>query len=83
MTIRALGVRRGPLNDRRKTLLDTLQANFVLAYALPPAQAALLTEEVQLARDVLHRAAEDAGEYAAMVRAAIPRWEKQHGVRAC
>ena len=76
-TIRALGLKRGPLNERRKDRLELLQRVFLVAYVLPSGGA-----EVQSARDVLRRALEDAGEYAAMVRAAIPRWEQQYGVRA-
>jgi uncharacterized protein (TIGR02646 family) len=81
-TIRALGLRRGPLNDARKERLDALRGNFVLAYTLSPEEAATLVEEVRLARDVLRRALEDGGEFVAMVRAALPRWERQYGVRA-
>ncbi len=81
-TIEALGLKRGPLNEKRKDRLEELRGNFVLAYALSPEQAAMLAEEVGLARDVLRRALEDGGEFAAMVRAALPRWERQYGVRA-
>jgi len=81
-TIQALGLKRTPLTERRKDLLDALRANFVIAHALSPTESAVLIEEVRDARDVLRRAVADAGEFAAMVRAAIPVWEKEYGVRA-
>jgi uncharacterized protein (TIGR02646 family) len=80
-TIRALGLSRKPLQDKRRERLESLQMVFVVAYALAPQPPARLPEDVQLARDLLRRAVSDAGEYAAMVRAAIPRWEKKYGVR--
>ncbi len=80
-TIRALGLTRPPLQEKRKERLDLLRASFVLAYALAPEEAAALHNEVQLARDLLRRAISDAGEYAAMVRAAIPQWEMHYGVQ--
>ena len=40
-----------------------------------------MPQDVQRARDLLRRAISDAGEYAAMVRAAISRWEKRYCVK--
>lgn len=80
-TIRALGLTRAPLREKRKERLDLLRAAFVVAFALSPTEAALIPHEVRDARALLHRAVSDQGEYAAMVRAAIPRWEREFGVR--
>jgi len=80
-TIKALGLERAPLKERRKDLLDALRANFVIAHVLSAVEAAVLSEEVRDAKDVLQRALDDAGEFAAMVRAAIPAWEKEYGVQ--
>ena len=54
---------------------------FILAYTLDPVTAGLKHHDVQFARDLLRRAISDAGEYAAMIRAAVPRWEKAYGVK--
>lgn len=80
-TIRALGLTRAPLQEKRKERLDMLRALFVLVYTPALEKAAPLPDVVQLARDLLRRAVSDAGEYAAMVRAAIPHWEKKYGVQ--
>jgi uncharacterized protein (TIGR02646 family) len=80
-TIRALGLKRAPLQEKRKERLDALRMVFVVAYTLDPITAGLKHQDVQDARDLLRRAVSDAGEYAAMVRAAIPRWEKRYGVQ--
>ena len=80
-TIRALGLKRTPLQEKRKERLDLLRLAFFVAYALDPNEAALVPQDVQRARDLLRRAISDAGEYAAMVRAAIPRWEKRYCVK--
>ncbi len=80
-TIRALGLMRTPLQEKRKERLEALRIIFVFAYTLDSITAGLKHQDVQLARDHLRRARLDAGEYAAMVRAAIPRWEKQYGVK--
>jgi uncharacterized protein (TIGR02646 family) len=80
-TIRALGLTRAPLQEKRKERLDTLEMIFFVAYKLPLPNTAILPEEVQRARDLLRRAISDAGEYAAMVRAAIPQWEKKYRVQ--
>ena len=80
-TIRALGLERTPLQSKRKERLETLKLIFFLAYKNVPKKAAPPSTEVQDARDLLRRAVSDAGEYAAMVRAAIPRWEKQYRVK--
>ena len=81
-TIRALGLKRPPLNQMRRDFLDALRATFVLAYALSPSESAKLAAEIQLARALLGRAVADSGQYAAMVRVAIPAWEQEFGVRA-
>lgn len=80
-TIRALGLKRTPLQSKRRERLETLKLIFFLAYKNVPKKAAPPSTEVQDARDLLRRAISDAGEYAAMVRAAIPRWEKQYRVK--
>lgn len=75
-TIRALGLDRKPLQDKRKELLELLRLTFLVAFVLRAPRA-----EARSARDLLRRAVSDAGEYAAMVRAAIPGWEKEYGVQ--
>jgi uncharacterized protein (TIGR02646 family) len=81
-TIRALGLRRSELSEVRRDYFTALQAVFVLAYVLGPDDAARLASDVADARRLLQRAATDEGQYAAMVRAAIPRWERKYKVKA-
>jgi uncharacterized protein (TIGR02646 family) len=79
-TIRALGLKRAPLQEKRKDRLEAMKRVFLVA-TLSPSNAVIPPEEVQLARDLLRQALSDAGEYAAMVRAAIPEWEKKYRVQ--
>lgn len=80
-TIRALGLDREPLREKRRELLEKLRLIFFLAFALEAKDAARASEEVEEARAILRRAVEDGGEYAAMVRAAIPRWKREYGIQ--
>jgi uncharacterized protein (TIGR02646 family) len=70
-TIRALGLNRAALAERRREQYKAIQTLHKMVHALPPEARAKMQAEVADAEAFLRRGVKDDAEYAAMARAAL------------